>query len=103
MHHSYVLVALLLTACANLQVSGPYAASLSEADIAQIKQLPLPDYYHPIRITTIARDHVRIWGGRTTEKIPTYRDFDAHRRGRAWRLVIRAELPPPPPGPVVVQ
>src|SRR5687767_11424772 len=81
MRHSYILVALLLTACAHLRIESPYAANLSEVDIAQLKALPLPDYYRPILVTTIARDHVKIWSGRTTEKIPTYRELHAYRRG----------------------
>jgi hypothetical protein len=95
MRHSYIFVALLLTACAHLRIEGPYAANLSEADIAQLKALPLPDYYRPILVTTIARDHVKIWAGRTTEKIPTYRELHAYRRNGTWHLVIPAELPAP--------
>jgi len=91
----YILVALLLTACAHVRVEGPYAANLSEADTAQLKALSLPDYYRPILIDAIARDHVRIWAGRHTEKIPTYRDLHVYRRGGTWHLVIPAEVPAP--------
>jgi hypothetical protein len=99
-----MLVAFLLTACAtHLQRFGPYAASLSEVDLAQLRQLRLPDYYRAISVTTIARDHVKIWAGNNTEKIPSWREFDAFRYGHIWRLIVRAELPPPPPGAVVVE
>ena len=104
MRHSYLLVALLLTACASrLQLRGPYAASVSETDLAQLRQLRLPDYYRAIGVTAIARHHVKIWAGNHTEKIPSWREFDAFRYGPTWRIVIPAERPPPPPGAVVVE
>jgi hypothetical protein len=103
MRHSYMLVALLLTACATrLEVFGPHAAALSETDLAQLRQLRLPHYYRAISVNAVARDHVKIWAGNNTEKVPSLNFFDAFRYGTTWRLVIPAEHPPPAPGTVVV-
>jgi hypothetical protein len=103
MRYCYMLAALLLTAGATrLEVLGPYGATLSEADLAQLRQLRLPHYYRAINVHVVARDHVKIWAANNTEKVPSWNFFDAFRFGTTWRLVVPAEHPPPPPGTVVV-
>jgi hypothetical protein len=95
MRRSFILLALVFSSCAtNFQVAGPYASSLSEADITELKRLVEGDHYHSVTITAIAADRVSMWAVRTVGTETRHRALDALRRDGKWSLV---KLPAGPP------
>jgi hypothetical protein len=95
MRRSFILVAFLFSACAtNFRVAGPYARSLSEADITELKRLVEGDHYHSVTITAIAADRVSMWAVRTVGNETRHRALDALRRNGKWSLVKRPAGPP---------
>jgi hypothetical protein len=79
---------LLVGACATpLQISGPYASRLSQADVQQIKLLVSkePGLDHRLRrIEAIHSDKVRIQTGGIKTVGWGYDDFTAYKRGGRW-------------------
>lgn len=95
MRFSLILLTVLFSGCAtNLQVTGRYARSLSQNDIAALRQLTESGHYHSITITAIGPDRVTMWTARTIGNVNRYGDLEAVRRNGIWRLVKRPALPP---------
>jgi hypothetical protein len=92
-----ILLALLLTSCAApVAVDGRYAATISQANVEELKQRIAGfegGRYTFIRITAYAPNTVEIGttqirGSRTTE-----RTLDAYRRRRGWHVQKRPDPP----------
>jgi hypothetical protein len=95
MRPSIILVALLFSACTtNFQVAGPYARSLSDGDIAALKQLVDAARYHSVTIKVHAPDRVAMETLRTVGNETRHDFLDALRRHGKWRLLKRPDLPP---------
>jgi hypothetical protein len=95
MRLSLILLAVLLSRCVtNLQVTGPYAQSLSPTDIARLRQLTASSHYNSITIKAIRPDRVTMWTARTIGNENRYGDLEAVRRDGIWRFVKRPALPP---------
>ena len=94
----FILVALLFTGCATrVAVDGRYAATISQADVEEIKQLIAGfegGRYEFIGITAYAPNTVEIVSSQIRGSKTTERYIDARRRGRRWHLQKRSDPPP---------
>src|SRR5689334_21254510 len=92
-----ISLALLITACAStvtrLQVTGPYARTLSADDIEQIKRIVqrVKDvHYQGISIEVTHRDHVIIDATHTFGNTSTDTTIEASRNRGRWHRVKRS-------------
>ncbi len=92
-----ILIVLLLTGCAaRVVVDGRYAATISQADVEELKQLIAGfegGRYEFIGITVYARNTVEIATIQIRGSTTTERYLDARRR-RGWHLQKRSDPPP---------
>ncbi|HYJ04484.1 MAG TPA: hypothetical protein VEX43_05080 [Chthoniobacterales bacterium] len=93
-----ILVALLFTGCATrVAVDGRYAATISQTDVEEIKQLIAGfegGRYEFIGITAYARNTVEIGTIQIRGSTTTDRTLEARRRRRGWHLHKRSDPPP---------
>ena len=94
----FILIGLFFTGCATqVAVDGRYAATISPADVEDIKQLIAGfegGRYEFIRITAYARNTVEIVSTQIRGSRTTDRYIDARRHGRRWHLHKRSDPPP---------
>ena len=77
----------VLSACAPLQIGGPYASRFSKGDVREITALVShrPDMHHGIlNITAIRPDAVRILIGSSWDNVGSQTWFIAARRNGKW-------------------
>ena len=89
-----LLSILLLTGCTQIQVAGPYRASLSQEDvqsIAHIGQTIYPRNYTRLTLNAVGRDEV--WVGAVSQGGSYFYDYSAVRRDGTWK---RGRYTPPP-------
>ena len=96
MRGRWLSVAILLGGCAvaPLQITGPYASRLSDADIQQIKVAVAAVSRISDRVRTIdavRRDRVRVEVGVTIEHGWQGSELFLVRRGAAWQIANQAE------------
>jgi hypothetical protein len=94
MRHLVLVSALLLGACAQIKVVGPYRASLSRGDIdsiVHIAQTIERGSYSRLILNAVAPDEV--WVDAVVHGGSTYYDYSAVRRGGTWK---RGRYTPPP-------
>jgi hypothetical protein len=98
MSRLFILVALLFTGCATrVAVDGPYAETISNTDVEEIKQLVVGfegGRYEFIRITAYARNAVEIVTVQIRGSTTNDRYLDAHRRRQGWHLQKGSDAPP---------
>ncbi|MFZ1218075.1 MAG: hypothetical protein WAO00_02225 [Chthoniobacterales bacterium] len=91
-------MALLFTSCATrVVVDGRYAATISQADVEELKQLIAGfegGRYEFIGITAYARNTVEIGTIQIRGSTTTDRTLEARRRRRGWHLQKRSDPPP---------
>ena len=97
-----IFLALLITGCASavtrLQITGPYAQTLSADDIEQIQQIVqrVEDvHYQAISIEVIRRDHVVIDTTHSFGNTSTDTTIEAARDRGRWHRVKRSQNPNP--------
>jgi|GEM_PF-5263932 len=101
-----LLVALLFTGCATrVAVDGRYAATISQVDVEEIKQL-LAGFeggrYEFIGITAYARNTVQIVTSQIRGSTTAERYLDGRRRRRGWHLQKRPDPPPTKERPIII-
>jgi hypothetical protein len=96
MRISVIVATVLLSACVTpLQVTGPYASRLSEADIQQIKLLvsKRPHIEHRLRTLDVVRPgKIRVRTGGLKTVGSSYSNFTVVKRSGKWLIDERAGI-----------
>ena len=97
MKHLSGLFAIFFAGCATqFQISGPYAASLSESDVQQIRRLAYTrTHYQYIRVEALGPARVRLDKTRLEGSSTISTDVYAERRSGTWTVVERPAITSP--------
>jgi hypothetical protein len=80
-----------------VQVTGPYASTLSAGDIQHIKELVFArkhEHYQHVNVAAKRPDQVTVETIRMYSPATIYSDFDAVRRGGTWIIKERPAVQP---------